>query len=121
MSRMVAQALHPPSAPSPRKRGEGRHREILSPSAEGRRCRRRMRGSSLERRERLMHHQPLKGATMARDPNRPNPDESPNRQDPIERPPSDQQRSQPSERAPKSDGDIETDRSDRGRENESIE
>ncbi len=59
---------------------------------------------------------------MARDPNRPDPDESVNRQDPIERPPSDQ-RSQPkpdNERAPRGDGDIETGR-EGVRRNEGIE
>ncbi len=65
---------------------------------------------------------------MVRDPNRPNPDESPNRLEP-DRPQPDQ-RPQPkpdtdtgysSERAPRRDGDIETDRNERGRGNEGIE
>ena len=67
---------------------------------------------------------------MARDPNRPNPDESVTRQEPAEVPPPDHERSQPkpdtdtgytSERAPSGDGDIETGRSERGRGNEGIE
>lgn len=67
---------------------------------------------------------------MARDPNRPNPDESVTRQEPVERPQSDQQRPEPnpgndtgfsSERAPRRDNDIETDRGDGGRRNEGIE
>jgi len=59
---------------------------------------------------------------MARDPNRPNPDESVTRQEPVERPQSDQQRSgNSSERAPGRDNDIETDRGEGGRGNEPIE
>lgn len=55
---------------------------------------------------------------MAKDPNRPAPDESPIRQDPPDVPQSDRERN---ERAPRSDADIETGRSERGRGNEGIE
>ena len=68
---------------------------------------------------------------MARDPNRPNPDESVTRQEPVDRSQSDQQRpAEPnpntdtgfsSERAPRRDNDIETDHGERGRGNEGIE
>ncbi len=57
---------------------------------------------------------------MARDPNRPNPDESVNRHEPAEVPPADQRSQQPSERAPQRDADIETGR-ESGRGNEGIE
>ena len=66
---------------------------------------------------------------MAKDPNRPNPDESVTRQEPAELPQSDQSRSQPkpdtetgytSERAPRGDADNETGR-EGGRGNECIE
>ncbi len=67
---------------------------------------------------------------MARDPNRPNPDESVTRQEPADRSQSEQERPAPnpnpetgfsSERAPHRDDDIETGRSERGRGNEGIE
>ena len=58
---------------------------------------------------------------MARDPNRPAPDESVTRQEPADNPQTDRQRSQPSERVPHRDGDIETVRPERGRGNEGVE
>lgn len=67
---------------------------------------------------------------MAKDPNRPAPDESPLRQDPTDVPQSDRERTQPKpetdtgysgERAPRGDGDIETGRSERGPGTEGIE